>query len=77
MARANSKKPPPDILRTRFRRALSASVVAHARYLAAQGDKSASPRQMAQQKTAWLSMEARKARIQAKLAVTQAPKQSD
>jgi hypothetical protein len=75
MARANSKKP-PDILRIRFRRALSASVVAHARYLATQGEKSVSPRQLAQQKIAWLSMEARKARIQAKL-VTRDPKQSD
>lgn len=52
-------------------------MVAHAQYLAAQGEKSASPRQIAQRKTAWLSMEARKARMQARLAVAQDAKKSD
>jgi hypothetical protein len=65
MARANSKRPPPSPLQSAYRRALSASVVAHARYLAAHADKSITPHYLAQQKAAWQSMEARKAKIQA------------
>jgi hypothetical protein len=65
MARANSKGPPPSPLQSAYRRALSASVVAHARYLAAHADKSITPHYLAQQKAAWQSTEARKARIQA------------
>jgi len=42
-------------------------VVAHARYLATQGEKSVTERQMVQQKMAWQSMEARKAKIYARL----------
>lgn len=43
-------------------------MVAHARYLAAQGGKSVGAREISHRKTAWLSMEARKARMQARLA---------
>ena len=66
MARAK-KIPPASLLESEYRRALSAAVVAHARYLAAQGEKSVTQRQIVQQKTAWQSMEARKARIYARL----------
>jgi hypothetical protein len=65
MARANSKGAPPSPLQSAYRRALSASVVAHAKYLAAHADKSITPHYLAQQKAAWQSTEARKARIQA------------
>jgi phosphoribosylformylglycinamidine (FGAM) synthase-like enzyme len=54
-------------LQSAYRRALSASVVAHARYLAVQGDRSVTQRQIVQQKIAWQSMEARKAKIRARL----------
>jgi phosphoribosylformylglycinamidine (FGAM) synthase-like enzyme len=67
MARAKSKIPPASPLQSAYRRALSASVVAHARYLAVQGDKSVTQRQIVQQKIAWQSMEARKAKIRARL----------
>jgi hypothetical protein len=67
MARANPKSPAPSPLQSAYRRALSASVVAHARYLAAHADKSITPHYIAQQKAVWRSMEARKARIQARL----------
>ena len=67
MARANPKVPSASSLRSQYRRALSASVVAHARYLATQGEKSVTERQMVQQKMAWQSMEARKAKIYARL----------
>jgi hypothetical protein len=77
MARATSKRPHPDALRSGYRRALSASVVAHARYLAAEGEKSASPRQIAQRKIAWLAMEARKASMRTRLAGATEVKQCD
>jgi hypothetical protein len=66
MARASSKAPIGS-LQIKYRRALSASVVAHARYLAAQGEKSITQRQVVQEKTAWQLMEARKAKIHARL----------
>jgi hypothetical protein len=69
MARANPKLPSPSPLQSAYRRALSASVVAHARYLAAHADKSITPHYIAQQKAAWHSIEARKARMQARLLV--------
>jgi hypothetical protein len=67
MARANSKVPSAGSLRSEYRRALSAAVVAHARYLATQGEKSVTERQILEQKTVWQSMEARKAKIYARL----------
>jgi hypothetical protein len=67
MARVNSKAPLPSPLQSAYRRALSASVVAHARYLAAHADKSITPHYIAQQKAAWQSMEVRKAKIHARL----------
>jgi hypothetical protein len=67
MARANSKVPSPSPLQSAYRRALSASVVAHARYLAADADKSITQHYLSQQKAAWQSMEARKAKIRARL----------
>jgi len=42
-------------------------VVAHARYLAAHADKSITQHYIDQQKAAWQSMEARKAKIHARL----------
>jgi hypothetical protein len=67
MARAKSKLPPANPLQSQYRRALSASVVAHARYLATKGEKSVTQRQVLQQRDAWQSMEARKARTLARL----------
>jgi hypothetical protein len=69
MARAHSKVHPVSPLQSAYRRALSASVVAHARYLAAHADKSITPHYIAEQKAAWQSMEVRKAKIQAHLLV--------
>jgi hypothetical protein len=66
MARANSKVPSASTLQSEYRRALSPSVVAHARYLAVQGEKSVTQHRIAQQKTAWQSMETRKAKIHAR-----------
>jgi hypothetical protein len=67
MARAHSKVPSAGALQSEYRRVLSASVVAHARYLAAQGEKGVTPHRIVRQKTAWQSMEARKAKIRARL----------
>jgi hypothetical protein len=67
MARANSKVPSAGTLLSEYRRALSASVVAHARYLATQGEKGVTQHRIVRQKAAWQSMEARKARIHARL----------
>jgi hypothetical protein len=67
MARINSKLPPVSRLRSQYRQALSASVVAHARYLAAQGEKNITERQIVRRKTTWEMLEARKARACARL----------
>lgn len=67
MTHAKSKVPPASPLQTAYRRALSASVLAHARYLAAEGEKSVTRRLIIERKNAWQSMEARKARIRARL----------
>jgi hypothetical protein len=77
MARANSKVPSAGTLQSEYRRALSASVVAHARYLASQGEKSVAQHRIIQQKTAWQSMEARKARIYARLMLATGSKRAD
>jgi hypothetical protein len=67
MARANSKVSSASPLQSAYRRALSASVVAHARYLAAKGEKGVTQREFVRQKIAWQSTEARKAKIHALL----------
>jgi hypothetical protein len=77
MVRAKSKVPLASPLHSQYRRALSASVVAHARYLAAQGEKSVTPRQIIQQRAAWQAMEARKARILARLILEDDSKSAD
>ena len=77
MVRAKSKVPAASPLQLQYRRALSASVVAHARYLAAKGEKSVTQRQVIQQRDAWQSMEARKARIRARLMLAAEPKKAD
>jgi hypothetical protein len=74
MARTNPKVPSASPLQSAYRRALSASVVAHARFLAAKGDRSVTRREIARQKTAWLSTEARKAKIHALLLLSNGPK---
>ena len=80
MARRKSKSSKSSSispLQTVYRRTLSASVVAHAKYLAVQGDKSAPERQVEQQKATWQSMETRKARLQARLVRQSAGKCAD
>jgi hypothetical protein len=77
MARANAKVPSANALQSKYRRALSASVVAHAKYLALNGEKSVTKRQIVEQKTAWQSMEARKAKIHARLMLTGDSKGAD
>ena len=67
MTRAKSKVPSASPLQIAYRRALSASVLAHARYLAAEGEKSVTQRQIVERRNAWKSMEVRKAKIQARL----------
>ena len=67
MTRTKSKVPSASPLQIAYRRALSASVVAHARYLAAEGDKSVTRRLIVERKNVWQSIEARKARIRARL----------
>jgi hypothetical protein len=77
MARANSKVPSASTLQSEYRRALSASVVAHARYLAARGEKSVTQRRIVQQEAAWQSMEARKAKLHARLMLATDAKRAD
>jgi hypothetical protein len=67
MARTHLKVPSVSPLRFAYRRALSASVVAHARYLATKGDESMTQRDNVRQKTAWQSLEARKAKMHSRL----------
>ena len=78
MTRAKSKVPSASPLQIAYRRALSASVLAHARYLAAEGEKSVTQRQIVERRNAWKSMEVRKAKIQARLinADSEAPRGS-
>jgi hypothetical protein len=77
MARANSKVPTAGTLQSEYRRALSASVVAHARYLATQGEKDVTQHRIVRRKAAWQSMEARKARIRARLMLATDSKKAD
>jgi hypothetical protein len=77
MARANSKVPSAGTLQSEYRRALSASVVAHAGYLATQGEKGVTQHRIVQQKAAWQSMEARKTRIHARLMLATGSKRAD
>jgi formylglycine-generating enzyme required for sulfatase activity len=77
MSRAKSKLPAASPLQSQYRRALSASVVAHARYLAAQGEKSVTQLKVIQQRAAWQAMEARKARILARLVLAGDSKSAD
>lgn len=63
MVRASPKVPSVSPLESKYRRALSASVVAHARFLAAEGEKGVTQRQLVRRKTTWQLMEARKAKI--------------
>ena len=67
MPRATSKKYSLNPLRREYRHLLSASVLAHARYLAAIGEKRFTDRHVLQQKAAWQSMEARRNRMEARL----------
>jgi hypothetical protein len=53
MARAHLKVSSVSPLQSAYRRALSASVVEHARYLATKGEKSVTQREMVRQKAAW------------------------
>ena len=69
-SRAKIRSRPTSPLQSAYRRALSAAVVAHANYLAVQGDKSATPHRREQCKVTWQSMEARKSRLLARLNAT-------
>jgi hypothetical protein len=77
MARAHLKVPSVSPLQSAYRRALSASVVAHARYLATKGEKSVTQREMVRQKAAWQSLEARKAKMHARLMLAAMLKRAD
>jgi hypothetical protein len=52
---------------------LSASVVAHARYLAVQGEKNCSDRVIHEKRAAWQAMEARKNALHAHLKTAAPP----
>ena len=70
MKALHRKASPYNALQASYRRALSASVVAHARYLAVQGEKNCSDRLIHEQRAAWQAMEARKNALQAHLIAT-------
>ena len=67
MKALHHKASPGNALLASYRRALSASVVAHARYLAVQGERNCSARFIHEQRAAWQAMEARKNALQAHL----------
>ena len=51
-----------------YRRAVSAAVVMHARYLSVRDDKSVTQHLIDRRREAWLLMEARRARLRARVA---------
>ena len=70
MKALHRKASPYNSLQASYRRALSASVVAHARYLAVQGEKNCSDRLTHEHRAAWQAMEARKNALHAHLMTT-------
>jgi hypothetical protein len=61
--------PPLNALQAAYRRTLSASVLAHAQYLAVRGEKNCSDRFIHERQAAWQALEARKNAIYARLRV--------